>query len=462
MKKNPVLALEHISFCYGQEENKKIIEDFSFSLFPGEFVLLSGPSGGGKSTLLNIINGVIPSVKKGSLEGKIFFDIDDKWTEITGWTAWERAKILGSVLQNADEQIIYDCCEDEVAFPLENLCVDQLEMKKIVPVVLDTVSLRGDMETATLSGGEKQRLITAATLGMKQKVLLLDEPLANLDRQGALQLLQHLRYLCRQEGYGVIFCEHRLDLVLDFAERILWAEGAKVKTYDKESFRGFFKTRQKNHMALFEAIGKGNLPLGEAVFALDHVSWSPAGIRQKSFQILEGETAFILGENGTGKTSLLHLMIGFEKPDEGRVYAKYQDKKRFRHMGMVLQNPNYQLFMPTVEKEIHYRAAHSEWAEVLIDLFQLQALRTQHPHSLSEGQKRKVGVAAILAMDPAVLILDEPTVGQDDESLHLMLQAILALQKRKKLTLIVVTHDGRLLSHQEKSFSYQKIIMEKC
>ncbi|HPZ00318.1 MAG TPA: ABC transporter ATP-binding protein [Clostridiales bacterium] len=229
------LRLEHISFSY--EEGNPIFEDVNLCLRYGDFVLLSGVSGEGKSTLLSILNGMIPFITPGTLSGKVW--MNDQ--EVTDVKVSERAKLLGTVLQNADEQIVYDEVRDEIAFGCENLDIPVAEIDRRIAASTAQMKLNPDAKTRTLSGGQKQRLITASTLAMQQKIIILDEPLANLDVEGAHVLLKALQHLA-EDGYAVLLVEHRLDVVLPYVNKVMWIKDCKVQSStDKKDITRFEK-----------------------------------------------------------------------------------------------------------------------------------------------------------------------------------------------------------------------------
>ena len=215
------MRLENISFSYNGSE--KIFDNVNFTLEYGDFVLLSGVSGEGKSTLLSIINGMIPFITPGKLEGKIYINSED----VTAVRVSERAKLIGTVLQNADEQIVYDTVRDEIAFGCENLDVPVEKIDFRIAASTNMMKISPDAKTRTMSGGQKQRLITASTLAMKQKIIILDEPLANLDTEGAHILLGALRSLSKS-GYAVLLVEHRLDVVRPYVNKVMWIKDKNV------------------------------------------------------------------------------------------------------------------------------------------------------------------------------------------------------------------------------------------
>ena len=329
--------------------------------------MVAGPSGEGKSTLLSCINGVIPGVCPADLSGEIELD----GVPLQSRSIAERAKKIGSVLQNADEQLIFEQIEDELAFPLENLCLPPAQIEARIRRSAAAMQIQSTATTESLSGGEKQRLITATTLGMGQDILLFDEPLANLDQQSAALLLSHLKELCTTQGYSVLFVEHRLDWVLPVADRILWIEGGKTR--DFRNATDFKRFQAQKILAPIPRAHPARVPaetLLEARSLSYQVNRRPI-LEDIDFILREGERWIIIGDNGSGKSTLLQVLAGLLKTPSTRIYRKYPKRHLYQHIGVVLQNPNYQLFMPTVYKEVAYAAASTEAAEQYLSLFGL-------------------------------------------------------------------------------------------
>ncbi|MFV0528789.1 MAG: ABC transporter ATP-binding protein [Lachnospiraceae bacterium] len=224
--KHAAIALENVSFTYFGS-SQPVLTDLTCEIPYGALTVISGASGEGKTTLLSILNGSIPRVTDGTLTGTIWLDGQDSRELSMGAIS----HYIGSVLQNAEDQIIHSRVEDEVAFGCENMAVPADEIQERVAKALERMELGADWATETLSGGQKQRLITATTLAMGQKIVLLDEPLANLDLDGSLQLLTVLKDLAA-EGYAVLLVEHRLDVTLPFASRLLWLQDGRLTAYD--------------------------------------------------------------------------------------------------------------------------------------------------------------------------------------------------------------------------------------
>ncbi len=438
-------AIEVKKYQVSYSENAEpILRDCTLTLDYGEFVLLSGLSGSGKSTLLSSINGIIPGAVFGIQQGDILVDGES----IKGKKISEIARKVGSVLQNADSQIVHVRVEDEIAFGCENRNYPGEEIKKRVEESCRMMQINKDWATQTLSGGQKQRLITASTMAMGQKILVFDEPLANLDAEGAHMLLGLLRQLAKEQGYAVLFVEHRLDVVLPYVDRVLWMENGRIREIPKNEQKMMQGRGRLENTGFTEPPAKPVLCL-----QAEHISFVAGGreiLKDISFTLNQGERLVILGDNGCGKTTLLKILARLLKPTGGSVQqyldpsiGKKASKKWFCQAGYVYQNPNYQLFMPQVESEIGYQSESKENTEAILQEFDLQSLAGFHPQSLSEGQKRRVSIAAIAAAHPKLLFLDEPTVGQDFNNLKRMVETVNEAHRMRGMSMITVTHDVR-------------------
>jgi energy-coupling factor transport system ATP-binding protein len=438
------VELKNVSFSY--DGNIKILDNINFTAEHGEVVLVAGHSGEGKSTLMSIISGIIPNVTQGNLFGEVLIDGEN----INGKRLGYICRKVGVVLQNADEQIIQKTVEDEIAFGLENLAFPAEKIAKQIDVVCELMHLDKTWKTRTLSGGQKQRLITASTLAMGQKIIILDEPLANLDKAGGEQLMSTLRSLAKA-NYCVIVVEHRLDMVLPYVDKVWHIGGGKVEEVaDKATYLKSQTQIIADSCAQF--IGSS------AILNLANVAFKVKDrqiLSDVSFTVDKGERVVLLGENGCGKTTLMRIIARLNKPTGGKIIQSIDQKLKqktsgnrawYRNVGVVYQNPDYQLFMPTVQKEIEFAAISKEYAERIIELFNLQLIKDRHPQSLSEGQKRRVSIAAVMAGKPELLLLDEPTVGQDYKGLCSLVEILNRLHSETGNTMITVTHDRRCVS----------------
>ena len=435
------ITLKGINFSYDGKAN--ILENTDFTAEYGEVALLSGHSGEGKSTLMYIVSGIIPNVNYGELSGEVMVGGES----IKGRKMGDICRKVGVVLQNADEQIIQKIVEDEVAFGCENLAFPPEKIQKQIDIVCGLMKLDKKWKCRTLSGGQKQRLITASTLAMGQRIIILDEPLANLDKDGAKLLMGTLRSLAKA-GYCVLVIEHRLDMVLPFVDTV-WHIGDKTvkKVEDKAAYLRAQTAKIEDACPAFAGAG--------LLFALDEVAFSVREreiLRGVTLDIPKGGRTVLLGENGCGKTTLLRLIASLYKPTGGKIVQyideKFKQKPKgsrawFKRVGVVYQNPDYQLFMPTVRQEICFGAKSEAYAAEIAELFGVKYLWERHPQSLSEGQKRRVSIAAVAACAPEVLLLDEPTVGQDYEGLCRMVEILNRLHAETGNTMITITHDVR-------------------
>lgn len=455
------IECKNISFSY--DGKSKILENVNYEVDFGEVCLLSGHSGEGKSTLMYIISGIIPNVNYGQLSGEVLINGES----IKGRKLGDICRKVGVVLQNADEQIVQKIVEDEVAFACENLAFPTEKIQKQINIVCNLMKLDPAWKCRTLSGGQKQRLITASTLAMGQKIIILDEPLANLDKDGAKLLMNTLRSLAKA-GYCVVVIEHRLDMVLPYVDTV-WHAGQKTVKRVEDT-----KAYLSAQTAKIEDICP---PFAEStpLFVLENVAFSVKDrkiLKGISCEIPKGGRTVLLGENGCGKTTLLRLIARLYRPTGGAITQyideKFKQKPKgskawYKKVGVVYQNPDYQLFMPTVRQEISFGAKSEEYAAEIAELFGVKHLWDRHPQSLSEGQKRRVSIAAVAACDPEVLLLDEPTVGQDYDGLCALVEILNKLHMQSGNTMITITHDVRCAeSLCDRAYLIADGIVAKC
>jgi energy-coupling factor transport system ATP-binding protein len=431
-----ITAIEVRDYTFRYTDSEEVVLNHcQFTLRYGEFVLLAGDSGSGKSTLIGAIIGSLTDMQA----GEIYIDGRD----VTRASVAERACYIGSVLQDADSQIVHTTVEDEIAFGCENLGMEPAEIRERVDRACALLGLERTWHTSALSGGQKQRLITAAALAMNRKILILDEPLANLDQAGAVALLRTLAGLAK-EGYAIMLAEHRIDAAAPYADRIVRLDDGRVQ--DNVSRIGVRDDR--------EQVRAGNDNDMEPLLSARGICLTLGGLdifRDISMEIRRGERIMITGENGSGKTMLLRTLARLQKPSSGEIVFADSARRQyqrpspawFRSVGYVFQNPNVQLFMPSVFEEIAYGAKDADTALCYMELFGLSHLAERHPHSLSEGQKRLLTIAAIAAQEPQLLLLDEPTVGQDHAALKRLMDVLGCLNKDRGLSVIMVTHDQR-------------------
>ena len=437
------IEFKNVSFRY-EDMPEPVLKNASFSLEYGRLALLYGDSGQGKSTVLSILSGVIPNVTKGTLSGEVRVGGED----VSGQRISDICRRAGVVLQNADAQIIHQRVEDELAFGCENFAFSPEKIGGCIEKACDRMALCPQWGTRTLSGGQKQRLITASALATEQKILLLDEPLANLDRKGAAFLMASLRTLA-ESGYAVLIVEHRLEQVLPFVHEV-W----RLKNGSLE--------RQTDRESLCAAQPETAEPiptkarLEDPVMTLRGVGWRAGGrsiLEGVDLTIFRGERLLLLGDNGCGKTSLLRLMARLARPTAGEIRQlidpalgqRRGSRAWFRRVGVVYQNPNCQLFMPTVAQEVAFAAKSEDFAREIMELFGIAHLAERHPHSLSEGQKRRVSIAAVAASQPELLLLDEPAAGMNPSETAELMENIRRIRDTFQIAILLIEHDMNLV-----------------
>ncbi len=469
-----MIEIKNLSYRYPTRDDWAI-KNITLSVRRGEFVLLTGPTGCGKSTLLKCLNGIIPHESTGDFLGEVFVDgMNTKECPIR-----ILAQRVGLVFQNPDEQIFSTRVLNEVAFGLENLCFPKEEIRRRVEWALEKVGMKDYIYASTnaLSGGQKQRVAVASVLALQPKVLVLDEPISQLDALGAKEVLSVVKKLS-DEGMTIILVEHRIHEVAQWADRIVVMDQGKV-VLDVPSAKAL------EHEALFEELGlriprkigqenglnwpvewsvrKTGLKGGQKTVEVRDLWFSyenKRGCEKKwilkgvSLDVFEGEVVGLMGNNGSGKTTLLHHLAGIYRPQRGYIRIagnstrKCNAYKLAGTVGIVFQNPSLMLTCDTVYNEVsfgpknlkmHKQEVARRVAESLATM-ELEPLKDYHPQTLSGGQRLRCAVAAILSMAPRLVLLDEPTSGQDIYHIRKLMETCLELAKQG-CTVIFVTHD---------------------
>jgi len=465
---NPPLRIERLSFRY-RNRPQPALEDVSLRAEAGQVLLVAGASGCGKSTLIRCINGLIPRSYKGDLRGQVY--LYSRSTQ--GMTLPQISQIVGTLLQDPEKQILGSRVENEVAFGLENLGQPREEILARVDEALRYLGLEHlrRRETFYLSGGEKQKVALAGVLAMRPSILVLDEPLANLDPASAAEALRLIRRLA-DEGKTVIIVEHRVEDVLKIQpEKALFLEDGRVRYFgDVEGFLQAVDYHQAKLPAplIMAQARRASAPAqtwpdprrdgrrGEVLVRFENVSFAyddgEPVLRDVSLDIHAGDVIALLGPNGAGKTTLVKQAIGLLKPTQGRVLVDGKDTREMtvaqaaRHIGYVFQSPSHMLFAPTVRQELAFGPKNLGYdAETIaagvrqaIRLVNLTGLEDYAPLALSFGQQKRVSIAAILAMRSPILVMDEPTAGQDYQNYMTFMAAI---SEMPFSAILFITHD---------------------
>ncbi len=491
----PLIKVENLTYYYPETE-KAALRDINLDIEEGEFILVAGGSGSGKSSFARVLAGLIPDFYGGRIGGKVFF----KGKDIRTMDRRKLAREVGMVFQDPEKQIVQTYVEAEIAFGLENLGLPSSEMLHRVAEVICFMNMTPIKEafTANLSGGQKQKLALASVLAMQPHVLILDEPTSQLDPVSAEDILNLAKRLNEEMGFTVIMIEQRLERCFHLADRVLLMERGEitcdgsaqemaretikrdmpfvppvarffaglntpsVPTTVKEGrklLRSYFKeknfTGEKQSSLDVKNIFDGDLMEQKSVVSLKNLWFTyPGGqevLKDVSLDIKEGEFVAILGENGAGKSTLLKHIIGMLKPGRGRVQVLGKDiskngfKEIRRFTAYLSQNPNDYLFQDTVEDELLFTLKNFGLKDISVvdetlEKFHLSRYRKTNPRELSSGERQRVALASVLVTGPRLIILDEPTRGVDFR-LKAELGRFLQKETEKGNTVIVVTHD---------------------
>jgi energy-coupling factor transporter ATP-binding protein EcfA2 len=463
------LTIEALSFQY-RSGAAPAIGGIDLALEPGQLLLIAGPSGCGKSTLLRCVNGLIPRSYRGELAGRVLV-ADQPVAELS---LSRLARLVGTVLQDPEKQIVASYVAEEVAFGPENLGWPRAQVLAAVDAALEELGiahLKG-RETYRLSGGEKQKVALAGLLAMEPRLLLLDEPLASLDPLAARHALEVIR---EQAGRGrsVVVVEHRVDDALSVGpeQALLMHEGRQAYLGPAAGLVAvadplLVKLPAEAALERLRASGVPDHPpptaprptSGEPIVELEHVEFwygddGPPVIKDVSLSVRKGDIIALLGPNGSGKSTLVKHIVGLNRPKRGVVRVEGRDSRQAttaqlaRAVGYVFQSPTHMLFAPTVREELAFgprnlgadQAAIERTTAHALGLMRLDEQLERAPLSLSFGQQKRVGIAAVLAMESRVLVMDEPTAGQDYASYTRFMDEIAALEAFDAV--IFVTHD---------------------
>ena len=498
-ERKPVIEFENFQFQYFSQA-KPTLYDINLKIYEGEKVLIVGPSGSGKSTLGNCLNGLIPFSYKGEITGSLKINcVETKTSNI-----FELSKSVGTVLQDADGQFIGLTVGEDIAFALENECVSQSEMKETVDRVSGMVDMGKLLKSSPyeLSGGQKQRVSFAGVMVNDAPILLFDEPLANLDPATGKTAIDLIDRVWRDYNKTVVIIEHRLEDVLyrDVDRVIVVSEGRIVAdmTPDELVSADILKKlgiREPLYVTAMKYAGIKVTPEMKAghldtlqvdMFKDQLLKWNqeqafrevkderPAilEINDLHFQytkqrkilkdinlrINEGEMVSIVGTNGAGKSTLAKVVCGFETEDQGEILFKGESLKgqtineRSQYIGYVMQNPNQMICKPMIYDEVALglkirgedEAVIEERVDKALKICGLAPFKKWPVSALSFGQKKRVTIASMLTLDPKVLILDEPTAGQDYHHYTEIMEFLKSLNDQG-VTIIMITHDMHLM-----------------
>ena len=494
--KKPLIVFDHFSFKYDSQA-EPTLKAIDLTLYEGEKVLILGQSGSGKSTMVHCLNGLIPYSFKGKIEGKLTVaGVDTLHTSI-----FQLSKNVGTVLQDSDAQFVALSVEDDVAFALENKSMPKKDMIPLVHSALKKVGMTDFLKQVPfeLSGGQKQKVAVAGILHEDVKILLFDEPLASLDPVSNLHTVEMMDDMAK-DGKTVIIVEHRFEdilhrnidrvIVLDegtivfdgdvntllqqdilrhnglreplYVQALRMAKvdlkGLKLNTVQDVDF-----TRFKDQLSFLNAkqahpIKALELPLVEAKDVTFAYEKKKNVLKNISFKLYKGERLALVGQNGAGKSTLAKLLVGVIRPDTGVIELSGKNSRIYsiaeiaNHIGYVMQNPNTMIVKHLIRDEVALALTLRKYSPEAIDKAVDQALTitglismSHWPiNALSYGQKKRLTVASVLALQPEVLILDEPTAGQDYRHYTEIMDFLNTLNQEAGVTFIFITHDIHL------------------
>lgn len=500
---SPAIEFKNISFKYASQADLNLM-DISFSIKQGEKVLIIGASGSGKSTIGKLINGQIPNTFEGDLTGQVLINGANSASK----SIFDLSLSVGTVLQDTDAQFVGLTVAEDLVFALENDQVDQDSMVSSVAVWANTLDLVDllDLAPQSLSGGQKQRVSIGGVLIDESPIVLFDEPLANLDPASGLATMELIAKLNQEKELTTVVIEHRLEeaLIADF-DRVLVIDSGRlladvsVDTLLRSDLLAQIGVRQPLYLDAFNYAGVNveDIPhLGrfrpdmvttgvqdhlskwladnavtapvradKPILVMDHVNFSYDSaplISDLNLTINAGDMVSIVGTNGAGKSTLAKLICGFERPDSGRITLFQENldglsiKEIADSVGYVMQNPNLMIskniLFDEVASGLVNRGLYEDDADSLAEkvantlrICGLYPYRNWPISALSYGQKRRATIASILVLDPKVLILDEPTAGQDYKHYTDMMRFIEGLNRDQGITILMITHDMHLI-----------------
>ena len=499
-ERKPIISFRNFSFQY-RAQKRPTLTDINLEIYPGERVLIAGPSGSGKSTLAGCINGLNPFSNPGACTGTLTVDgVDAPHSSL-----FELSAHVGTVLQDPDGQFIGLTVGEDIAFALENSCTPQDEMHAITRHAAELVGIENHLGYAPheLSGGQKQRVSLAGVMVDQVRILLFDEPLANLDPATGKQAIELIDEIQKKTDTTVLIIEHRLEDVLwRNVDRIVLVNGGTILAdlrpdellsgsllaengireplyvtalryagveltpdkhpahvdslvlddTDTQKLRDWFTARPR------PAAQPEREPLLEVKGLSFGYQKGQQTLRDVSFSIGKGEMVSIVGRNGAGKSTLSKLICGFETPDAGEIFlngkplAEENIRRRAQHIGYVMQNPNQMISKTMIYEEVALGLQRSglteeqirEKVEATLKVCGLYPFRNWPISALSFGQKKRVTIASVLVLDPELILLDEPTAGQDFRHYTDIMEFLRGLNARG-VTVVMITHDMHLM-----------------
>jgi energy-coupling factor transporter ATP-binding protein EcfA2 len=444
------IEISHLSYRF-RENEKLVLNDINLHISSGEWLLLSGCSGSGKTTLAYAIAGILYHQKIGEYQGHVRFGKQC----VEDIPLYYVSDEVGLVQQNADDQFCTLNVVEEIAFGLENRCIPEGEIKERIA---DSLKITGtealhQRPLFELSGGEKQKIAIASILALQPSILILDEPTSNLDLESTRAIFQLLLKLKETRQLTVIIIEHRVAFFKKLFQRCIHLESGKI-VYDGTIEKSPYFSA---HFGLGSMLQRTEVNNSGPILSLHDWAYENGDgfrLEVEDLTINQGEIIALMGANGSGKTTLLKTIPGLIKAGHGRLVFKGKEQPKITppEVGLVFQNADEQLFMNTVQEEIHYGlknfnlddAIHEKKASDLLDLFGLNEKLANNPHQLSYGEKKRLNLITTLVFSPSILLLDEIFIGQDVYQVNYIIEKLIYL-RNDGTSIIVAIHDPALL-----------------
>ena len=465
-----MIECKKVSFSYppnetdiGDRKGHGTLRNIDLSINDGDFVLLCGTSGCGKTTLTRLFNGLIPHYYDGKLEGTVMLDGED----MSGLSLFDISKKVGSVFQNPRSQFFNVDTTSEIAFGCENHGLEEAEIRKRVKLVSEQLNLTNllDRSVFSLSGGEKQKIACGSAAAVEPDVFVLDEPSSNLDAYSIADFRKLLKIL-KSQGKTIIIAEHRLYYLYDLADRIIYLSDGEIQgDYTLPEFQ-LIPAAEKAKMGLrplglgeFADIEPASLHSGQGIWKLNHFHFAykkqPETLSLENIELPAGNVTAVIGHNGAGKTTLSRCLCGLEKRCKGILEkdTSYSSKQRLKLCYMVMQDVNHQLFTESVLEEVLLSMPGKDSDESPENVAKAEAILTEmdllpykacHPMGLSGGQKQRVAIASAIASERPVILFDEPTSGLDLFHMRQVADSVKGLADSGK-TIVIVTHDPEFI-----------------
>lgn len=449
-----MISIQNFSFQYHHTQSN-CLNNIHLNIQDGECVLLCGRSGCGKTTIIRLINGLIPQFYQGKMNGKV--QIDGK--DIFQIPMYELSKKIGSVFQNPRTQFFNIDVDSEIAFGIENQGMPENQIQQRVQSTMTDLHIEdlSGLKLHDLSGGEKQKIAFASTYAMDNDIYLLDEPSSHLDHQATKSLHDYIQIL-KNKKKTIVIAEHRLYYLIDLVDKIVYMDHGKIQIYTPHGLMNL-SIQQRKKMGLrtlslqdLTWTQKTKKSSDYATLVFDRLSLfyqQKCVLQDISLQARRGEVIGVIGANGVGKSTFSRSICGLHKKKTGDILwegQKKNDKECMRLSYMVMQDVNYQLFADSVYEEccLGIKDPHQQIIEETLDILDLQEYRDCHPNTLSGGQKQRVAVAVSMICQKDLLVFDEPTSGLDYDSMQQVSDFIQKVAQMGKVV-FVVTHDYEFL-----------------